>query len=45
VWILIFGTVVAMVPPMTASAVPQAQRVRPITVELSPQSEPVEAGD
>ena len=45
VWILIFGTVVAMVPPMTASAVPQAQRVRPITVALSAQSEPVDAGD
>ena len=45
VWILIFGTVVAMVPPMTASAVPQPQRVRPITVALSAQSEPVEAGD
>ncbi len=45
VWILIFGTVVAMVPPMTASAVPQAQRVRPITVALPAQSEPVEAGD
>ena len=45
VWILIFGTVVAMVPPMTASAVPQPQRVRPIRVALSAQSEPVEAGD
>jgi len=45
VWILIFGTVVAMVPPMTAAAVPQAQRVRPITVPLPPQTEPVEAGD
>ena len=44
VWILIFGTAVAMVPPMTATAVPQPQRVRPLTVPL-PRSEPVEAGD
>ena len=46
VWILIFGTVVAMVPPMTAAAVPQAQRVRPMTVPLpATRTEPVEAGD
>ena len=45
VWILIFGTVVAMVPPRTAAAVPQLQRVRPITVPLPAQTEPVEAGD
>ena len=45
VWILIFGTVVAMVPPMTAAAVPQPQRVRPITVPLPAHTEPVEAGD
>ncbi|HEU5233961.1 MAG TPA: cytochrome c-type biogenesis CcmF C-terminal domain-containing protein [Terriglobales bacterium] len=45
VWILIFGTVVAMVPPMTAAAVPQVQRVRPITVPLPAHTEPVEAGD
>jgi cytochrome c-type biogenesis protein CcmF len=45
VWILIFGTVVAMVPPMTAAAVPQAQRVRPMKVPLPKHTEPVEAGD
>jgi cytochrome c-type biogenesis protein CcmF len=45
VWILIFGTVVAMVPPITAAAVPQPQRVRPISVPLPAHSEPVEAGD
>jgi len=45
VWILIFGTVVAMVPPMTAAAVPQAQRVRPIKVPVPAHTEPVQAGD
>ena len=45
VWVLIFGTVVAMVPPISASAVPSAQRVRPATVALQVNSEPVEAGD
>jgi cytochrome c-type biogenesis protein CcmF len=41
VWILIFGTVVAMVPPMSAAAVTQAQLVRPVTVPVG--SEPVGA--
>ena len=45
VWVLIFGTVVAMVPSISAAAVPQAQRVRPIPVSLPANSEPVEAGD
>ena len=45
VWVLIFGTIVAMLPPLAAAAVPQAQRVRPLPVSLPVHSEPVEAGD
>jgi len=45
VWVLIFGTVVAMIPPISASAVPSTQHVRPTTVALPVNSEPVEAGD
>lgn len=45
VWVLIFGTVVAMIPSITAAAVPSLQRVRPVTVALPVNSEPVEAGD
>ena len=45
VWVLIFGTVVAMVPPISAAAVPFVQRVRPTAVALPVHSEPVEAGD
>src|SRR5262249_19766286 len=44
VWVLIFGTVVAMIPPISASAVTSAQRVRPTTVALPVNSEPVGAG-
>jgi cytochrome c-type biogenesis protein CcmF len=45
VWVLIFGTVVAMIPPMAAAAVPQAQSARATTMRLPIHSEPVEAGD
>jgi cytochrome c-type biogenesis protein CcmF len=45
VWVLIFGTIVAMLPPLAAAAVPQAQRVRPMQVSLPMPSEPIEAGD
>jgi len=42
---LIFGTVVAMIPPISAATVPSLQQVRPSTVALPVSSEPVEAGD
>ena len=45
VWVLIIGTVVAMIPPLTAAAVTQPQPVRHLPVPLSVKSEPVEAGD
>jgi len=45
VWVLIFGTVVAMIPPISAATVPSLQQVRPSTVALPVSSEPVEAGD
>jgi cytochrome c-type biogenesis protein CcmF len=45
VWVLIFGTVVAMIPPMAASAVPQAQPVRAVPIRLPVTTEPVQAGD
>ena len=45
VWVLIAGTVVAMVPPLSSSALPQSQPVRPVNVPLTVNSEPVEAGD
>lgn len=43
VWVLIVGTVVAMIPPMSAAAV--SQTVRPLAMRLPVSSEPVEAGD
>jgi cytochrome c-type biogenesis protein CcmF len=45
VFVLIFGTLVAMLPPMLAAAVPQAQRVRTSAMPLPVNSEPIEAGD
>lgn len=45
VFVLIFGTIVALIPPMTAAAVPQLQRVRPVSLPVPVHSEPVEAGD
>jgi cytochrome c-type biogenesis protein CcmF len=45
VLILIFGTVIAMLPSISPAAVTRVQRVRPITVPLPVHSEPVEAGD
>jgi cytochrome c-type biogenesis protein CcmF len=45
VFVLIFGTLVAMLPPMLAAAVPQAQRVRASAMPLPVNSEPIEAGD
>jgi cytochrome c-type biogenesis protein CcmF len=45
VWVLIAGTVVAMIPPMSASAVPQMQPARPVSMRLPVASEPIEAGD
>lgn len=45
VWVLIAGTVVAMIPPMSASALPQALPARTVRVPLAVNSEPVEAGD
>ena len=45
VWVLIFGTVVAMVPPISGAAVPSAQLARAATMVLPVNSEPVEAGD
>jgi cytochrome c-type biogenesis protein CcmF len=45
VFVLIFGTLVAMLPAMSAAAVPQAQRVRASSMPLPVNSEPVEAGD
>jgi cytochrome c-type biogenesis protein CcmF len=45
VFVLIFGTLVAMLPPMLAAAVPQAQRVRAPAMPLPVNSEPIEAGD
>jgi len=37
--------VVAMVPPLSSSALPQSQPVRPVNMPLTVNSEPVEAGD
>jgi cytochrome c-type biogenesis protein CcmF len=45
VWVLIVGTVVAMVPSISAAAVPQTQPLRPAVVPLPVGSEPVGAGD
>jgi cytochrome c-type biogenesis protein CcmF len=45
VFVLIFGTLVAMLPSMSAAAVPQAQRIRASSMPVSVNSEPVEAGD
>jgi len=45
VFVLIFGTIVALIPPMTAAAVPQLQRVRPVSIPVPVHSEPIEAGD
>jgi cytochrome c-type biogenesis protein CcmF len=45
VFVLIFGTLVAMLPTMLAAAVPQAQRVRAPAMPLPVNSEPIEAGD
>jgi cytochrome c-type biogenesis protein CcmF len=45
VWVLIAGTVVAMIPPISASAVPQMQPARPVSMRLPVASEPIEAGD
>src|SRR5438067_3163043 len=45
VWVLIFGTVVAMLPSMTATAVPQTRPVRPLAAQLPTKPEAVEAGD
>jgi cytochrome c-type biogenesis protein CcmF len=45
VFVLIFGTAVAMVPSMTATAVTQTQRVRPLAAQLPIKPEAVEAGD
>jgi cytochrome c-type biogenesis protein CcmF len=45
VWVLIAGTVVAMIPPMSASAMPQMQPARPVSMRLPVASEPIEAGD
>jgi cytochrome c-type biogenesis protein CcmF len=45
VFVLISGTVVALVPPMSAAAVPQAQRLRPTMIPVRVTREPVEAGD
>jgi len=45
VWVLIVGTVVAMIPPMAAATVAQARRVPQLAVPLPIESEPVEAGD
>jgi cytochrome c-type biogenesis protein CcmF len=45
VFVLIFGTAVALVPPMSAAAVPQLQRIRPAIIPVAIGREPVEAGD
>jgi cytochrome c-type biogenesis protein CcmF len=45
VFVLIFGTLVTMLPAMSAAAVPQAQRVRASSMPLPVNSEPVQAGD
>ena len=45
VWVLIVGTVVAMVPPMAASAVPQAQALSALPLHVALKSEPVGSGD
>ncbi|MFL6439575.1 MAG: heme lyase CcmF/NrfE family subunit [Terriglobales bacterium] len=45
VFVLIFGTGVAMVPSMTATAVPQTRPVRPLAAQLPTKPEAVEAGD
>jgi cytochrome c-type biogenesis protein CcmF len=45
VFVLIFGTIVALIPPMIASAVPQLQKVRPVSIPVRVSSEAVEAGD
>jgi hypothetical protein len=34
-----------MIPPMSASAVPQMQVARPVSIRLPVTSEPIEAGD
>ena len=41
VWVLIFGTIVAMVPPIPAAVVAQAQVARPLAIPVT--SEPVGA--
>ena len=45
VLVLVFGTIVAMLPSMSAAAVAQVQPVRPAMVPLPVSSEPVGAGD
>ncbi|HJX00580.1 MAG TPA: heme lyase CcmF/NrfE family subunit [Terriglobales bacterium] len=45
VWVLIGGTVVAMLPSMSAAAVPQIQRVPVSAAALPIHSDPVGAGD
>jgi len=45
VFVLIFGTVVAMIPPMAAAAVPQLQTVRAVSMPVPVRSDPVGAGD
>jgi cytochrome c-type biogenesis protein CcmF len=45
VWVLIAGTVVAMMPPMAAAAVVQPQAMRAVNLGLPVASNPAEAGD
>jgi cytochrome c-type biogenesis protein CcmF len=45
VFVLIFGTAVALAPPMSAAAVPQLQRLRPAMIPVPVAHEAVEAGD
>lgn len=44
VFVLVFGTLIALIPPISSAMVPQPQKVRPTAIRI-PEAEPVEAGD